>query len=145
LKAILILFLACSAPNISWSWPKDIPYPEFQGDILPYYKLVNGNWIQVRVNEGCSSTPVTIVRKRFREETWNNRMRGGSSWSEFTTDSGQQTNSTFNSYSAKKSAESWNMRSSQAYQDWHDNRLTGRIVNDDFDSMTFYPCGQVHQ
>ncbi|MBL7544238.1 MAG: hypothetical protein JNL11_10490 [Bdellovibrionaceae bacterium] len=144
---------------LSWS-PQEVPYANeiflthvTQGDQLPYYLKVQGGWVQVQAQTGCSSTPVTISRKRYRSETWNNQLKGGSSYSSSYSDSGSFSTGSKRAavsddgVSAQKSSTKgrWNESGSSSESDWYNHRYQGQIINDNLDQLTFYPCQQVQQ
>ena len=154
-----LLLLTQLTYALSWN-SQEIPYSNenlpsqtSQGDQLPYYLKVQGGWIQVQAQAGCSSTPVTIVRKRYRSETWNNQLKGGSSYSSSYHDSGSFSNGSKNAtlndegISAQKSYGKgrWSESGSSSESDWYHHRYQGQIINDNQDQLTFYPCQQVQQ
>lgn len=154
-----LLLLTQLSYALSWN-QQEIPYPSetlstqmTQGDQLPYYLKTQGGWIQVQAQSGCSSTPVTIFRKRYRSETWNNQLKGGSSYSSSYHDSGsfssgsKKASINGDGVSASKSTTKgrWNESGASSESDWYNHRYQGQIINDDFDQLTFYPCQQVQQ
>lgn len=122
-------------------------------DVIPYYKMQNGVMMQVQAQPGCSTTPVRISKKRYRLETWDNSYKGGSNSSSSSSDSGSFSSSSRSNAVSGDTAVSgrssdagrWANSESSRFNDYYNHRLQGKILNDDQDDMTFYPCYQVQQ